>query len=175
MKRSGSGTSNYRRIQRRRYHGRRQNPVPLCSLHCRPHKICFYFFKTGSSQSHFPKDFTSKNNRAYGRPLVTEVNVRSKYSTYGSTSGSTSGSNSTSGSTSGPNIQRQVQIFNIRSKYSTSGSTSYQASISPKAGLGMPNFLISKDQLEYLSSLGFRWKEITIRLGVSRMTVYRYV
>ena len=57
---------------------------------------------------------SSGRTRSYGRPLVTEVNVRSKYSTYGSTSGSTSGSNSTSGSTSGPNIQRQVQIFNVR-------------------------------------------------------------
>ena len=70
MKRSGSGTSNYRRIQRRRYHGRRQNPVPLCSLHCLPHMICFYFFK--SSQSHcFPKDFTRKNNHAHR--MFTEV------------------------------------------------------------------------------------------------------
>ena len=59
--------------------------------------------------------------------------------------------------------------------YSNPGSCSYQASISPKAGLGSPKFLISKDQLEYLSSLGFRWKKIAIRLGVSRMTVYRYV
>ena len=38
-------------------------------------------------------------------------------------------------------------------------SGSYQASISPRAGLGRPKFLISKDQLEYLSSLGFKWKE----------------
>ena len=47
--------------------------------------------------------------------------------------------------------------------------------VSCLAGLGRPKFLISKDQFEYLSSLGFRWKEIPVRLGVSRMTVYRYV
>ena len=58
--------------------------------------------------------------------------------------------------------------------YSNPGSCCYQASISPRAGLGRPKFLISKDQLEYLS-LGFRWKEIAVRLGVSRMTIYRYV
>ena len=40
--------------------------------------------------------------------------------------------------------------------YSNPGSCSYQASISPRAGLGRPKFLNSKDQLEYLSSLGFR-------------------
>ena len=55
------------------------------------------------------------------------------------------------------------------------GSCSYQASISPRAVLGRPKFLISKDQLEYLSSLGFKWKEIAVLIGVSRMTVYRYV
>ena len=59
--------------------------------------------------------------------------------------------------------------------YSNPGSFSYQASILPRAGLGRPKFLISKDQLQYLSSLGIRWKEIAVHLEVSRMTVYRYV
>ena len=38
-----------------------------------------------------------------------------------------------------------------------------------------PIFDISKDkeQLEYLSSLGFHWSEISVLLGVSRMTIYR--
>lgn len=40
---------------------------------------------------------------------------------------------------------------------------------------GRPKFEISKDQLEYLSSLGFKWNEISALLRVSRMTVYRYV
>lgn len=39
-------------------------------------------------------------------------------------------------------------------------------------GLGRPRFHITKDQLEYLSSMGFKWKEIAALLGVSRMTIY---
>ena len=39
---------------------------------------------------------------------------------------------------------------------------------------GRPRFDISKDQLEYLSSLGFKWTEVVALLGVSRMTIYRY-
>lgn len=42
------------------------------------------------------------------------------------------------------------------------------------SGPGRPKFQIGKDQLEYLSSLGFKWNEIAALLGVSRMTVYRY-
>ncbi len=38
---------------------------------------------------------------------------------------------------------------------------------------GRPQFNISKEQLEYLRSLGFHWNEISILLGVSRMTIYR--
>lgn len=43
------------------------------------------------------------------------------------------------------------------------------------AGVGRPQFDISKEQLEYLSSLGFKWIEIAALLGVSRMTIYRYI
>jgi len=39
--------------------------------------------------------------------------------------------------------------------------------------LGRPRFNITKDQLEYLSSLGFKWTEVAALLGVSRMTIYR--
>ncbi len=42
-------------------------------------------------------------------------------------------------------------------------------------GRGRPRFNVSREQLEYLSSLGFSWSEIASILGVSRMTVYRYV
>ena len=38
---------------------------------------------------------------------------------------------------------------------------------------GRPRFDITKDQLEYLSSLSFSWSEIASILGVSRMTVFR--
>jgi len=34
-------------------------------------------------------------------------------------------------------------------------------------------FDISREQIEYLSSLGFKWVEIAALLGVSRMTIYR--
>ena len=66
MKRSGSGTSNYRRIQRRRYHGRRQNPVPVCSLHCLPHMICS---KPALLRATAPKRFhPQKQSCAYRNP-----------------------------------------------------------------------------------------------------------
>ena len=42
-------------------------------------------------------------------------------------------------------------------------------------GPGRPRFEISKDQLEYLASLSFKWTEIAALLGVSRMTIYRFV
>ena len=38
---------------------------------------------------------------------------------------------------------------------------------------GRPQYLISNDQLEYLNSLGFTWTEMSVLLGVSRMTIYR--
>ena len=42
-------------------------------------------------------------------------------------------------------------------------------------GPGRPRFEIGKEQLQYLSSLSFTWHEIAVLLGVSRMTIYRYV
>ena len=44
-----------------------------------------------------------------------------------------------------------------------------------RGGPGRPRFDVSKEQLEYLSLLSFKWNEIAVLLGVSRMTVYRYV
>ncbi len=38
---------------------------------------------------------------------------------------------------------------------------------------GRPRFDIEKDQLVYLSSMGFSWTNIAKILGVTRMTVYR--
>ena len=42
-------------------------------------------------------------------------------------------------------------------------------------GPGRPRFDITKEQLEYLSSLSFKWNQIAALLGVSRMTIYRYI
>ena len=39
---------------------------------------------------------------------------------------------------------------------------------------GRPRYVITKDQLVYLSSLNFKWTEVAAILGVSRMTLYRY-
>ena len=47
------------------------------------------------------------------------------------------------------------------------------ASSSPRFGPGRPRFDISKEQLQYLSSLAFTWNEIAVLLGVSRVTIYR--
>ena len=52
---------------------------------------------------------------------------------------------------------------------------SYHVQRASSSGRGRPQFQIKKDQLEYLSSLGFKWKEIAALLGVSRMTIYRFV
>lgn len=55
-------------------------------------------------------------------------------------------------------------------------SVAYQTPVSTlRTGPGRPRFDISKEQLEYLSSLSFKWNEIAVLLGISRMTVYRYV
>lgn len=40
-------------------------------------------------------------------------------------------------------------------------------------GPGRPKFGVTKEQLEYLSSMSFSWTQISQLLGVSRMTVYR--
>ena len=48
----------------------------------------------------------------------------------------------------------------------------YHASIQ-QSGRGRPRFLVAKEQLEYLHSLGFTWTDVAHLIGVSRMTVYR--
>ena len=42
-----------------------------------------------------------------------------------------------------------------------------------QSAIGRPRFDISRDQLEYLSSMCFNWTQIANMLGVSRMTIYR--
>ena len=50
---------------------------------------------------------------------------------------------------------------------------SYQATTEFTRVRGRPRFNIQREQLLYLSSLGFSWANIASLLGVSRMTVYR--
>lgn len=50
---------------------------------------------------------------------------------------------------------------------------SYQASVVLRGRRGRPRFVIQREQLLYLASLGFSWTSISSLLGVSRMTVYR--
>ena len=53
-------------------------------------------------------------------------------------------------------------------------SAAYRVESVGSTGLrGRPRFQVQKEQLEYLSSLGFSWTAIAALLGVSRMTVYR--
>lgn len=52
---------------------------------------------------------------------------------------------------------------------------SYQTPVVRNGRRGRPRFRIDKEQLEYLLSLSFNWSEIAALLGVSRMTVFRYV
>ena len=55
-----------------------------------------------------------------------------------------------------------------------SSSMAYQTGSRVSTTGGRPRFDISKEQLEYLSSLEFKWIEIAALLGVSRMTIYRH-
>ena len=52
---------------------------------------------------------------------------------------------------------------------------SYHVPVVHNNTVGRPRFQISRDQLLYLNSLCFKWTEISVLLGVSRMTVYRLV
>ena len=54
-----------------------------------------------------------------------------------------------------------------------SESIAYRVSVEHNSGRGRPRFKISRDQLEYLRSLSFSWKDIASLLGVSRMTIFR--
>ena len=50
---------------------------------------------------------------------------------------------------------------------------SFEVSAEYTGERGRPRFDVQRDQLLYLSSLGFSWTSIASILGVSRMTVYR--
>jgi hypothetical protein len=52
-------------------------------------------------------------------------------------------------------------------------NVAFQVTTVDSQGSGRPKFNITKEQLEYLSSLSFSWSQIAQLLHVSRMTVYR--
>ena len=63
----------------------------------------------------------------------------------------------------------------LESHPATQGNVSYRAmpQLTESQRPGRPRFDIPREQLEYLSSLSFKWNEIAALLGVSRMTIYR--
>ena len=52
-------------------------------------------------------------------------------------------------------------------------SSAYSASVLRTGSLGRPRLLISEEQLQYLRSMSFSWRQISKLLGVSIMTVFR--
>lgn len=73
-------------------------------------------------------------------------------------------------------VEWQAHFDQLQMNSSTTlhSNTSYQLSRSRHTnGPGRPRFDITKEQLEYLSSMSFSWSQIGMLLGVSRMTVYR--
>ena len=59
-------------------------------------------------------------------------------------------------------VRQSSSTYHYRVQSSSSGQTA-----------GRPRFDISRQQLEYLSSMNFSWTQIADLLGVSRMTIYR--
>ena len=55
----------------------------------------------------------------------------------------------------------------------SSGDSYYQVTTEFTGQRGRPRFNIQREQLLYLSSLGFSWTSIASLVGVSRMTLYR--
>ena len=55
------------------------------------------------------------------------------------------------------------------------GGCSYQAPVVHTGRRGRPKFDVDKEQVEYLLTVSFNWSEIAALLGVSRMTLYRYM
>ena len=51
--------------------------------------------------------------------------------------------------------------------------TAYHVPVVLSGRPGRPSFDVSREQLEYLSSLQFTWSEIAALIGISRSTVYR--
>ena len=71
-------------------------------------------------------------------------------------------------------MEWQSHFDQLQRSLGTQSGTSFQLSTSREVGgPGRPKFNITKEQLEYLSSMSFSWSQIAHLLGVSRMTIYR--
>lgn len=71
-------------------------------------------------------------------------------------------------------VEWQVHFDRIQMNTGTVSQHRFQLTTSRATqGQGRPRFNITKEQLEYLSSMSFSWSQIAILLGVSRMTIYR--
>ena len=68
-------------------------------------------------------------------------------------------------------LAKEWQLY-VDTKEQQADLVRYHASIQ-QSGRGRPRFLVAKEQLEYLNSLGFTWTNIACIIGVSRMAVYR--
>ena len=68
-------------------------------------------------------------------------------------------------------LAKEWQLY-VDTKEQQADLVRYHASIQ-QSGRGRPRFLIAKEQLQYLNSLGFTWTDIAHMIGVSRMTLYR--
>ena len=58
-------------------------------------------------------------------------------------------------------------------KERSSNAVAYHSPLKHTSQRGRPRFIVSCEQLLYLSSLSFTWTEIASLLGVSRMTIFR--
>ena len=64
--------------------------------------------------------------------------------------------------------------MNATGTVSQQGGTSFRLTINRATQEpGRPRFNITKEQLEYLSSMSFSWSQMATLFGVSRMTIYR--
>ena len=61
------------------------------------------------------------------------------------------------------------EILDIQTIHSNSLVSYHACTATTTSGAGRPRFTIDKVQLEYLSSNGFKWTEVAVLLGVSRM------
>ncbi len=69
--------------------------------------------------------------------------------------------------------RKWVQYQDILDSNSLVTNAAYRVPTLSTGGRGRPKFNVSREQLEYLSSLSFSWSEIAVLIGVSRTTLYR--
>ncbi len=96
----------------------------------------------------------------------------------------TTESDSTDGEIVGRYLEEVVEMLSIcrtlsvkwEQKLDDTAAHNYrplQPPVEARSGKGRPRFEITKEQLIYLSSMAFSWNDISVMLGVSRMTIYR--